>query len=271
MQQQPMQQQTMQMQAMQGSNADAMPMQEMNAPMSIQDMNAHAPMGGMNAPSTMNVHPMAAHDDSIPIQMASSRVQPGKWVIITVSVDVKQGIMTTYVDGRLCSQCRELSGANLVLRGKLVVLGGGKQAQAMGGHVRRLLIHNTVLAPSQIASLAKHCQASLAPQVTSVSPAPGPPSTASKKEHHSSDERPSQNELDFKKHLMKSLKSSPSHPSGSSLLDLWDDPPSPSQNAFTAQSGQSMMGFFDAPTSRYILSDDSDPCYDPFYDSPSDW
>ena len=68
---------------------------------------------------------------------------PEQWAIVTISVEPAAGRITTFIDGKRCQVSEGLSSASLRLQHKLVVFGGGKQAETKGGDVRRIIIHGT--------------------------------------------------------------------------------------------------------------------------------
>lgn len=61
--------------------------------------------------------------------------------------------MSTYVNGLLCHESTNLDPADLRLQYKLVVLGGGRQAQNKGGDVRRITIHSKDFNASEMRKL----------------------------------------------------------------------------------------------------------------------
>ena len=71
-----------------------------------------------------------------------TKVRAGAWCVVTISVDPEAGSISTYIDGKLCQAVAGLDPAELTLRHKFVVLGGGKAVQSRGGDVRRVLIHS---------------------------------------------------------------------------------------------------------------------------------
>lgn len=71
-------------------------------------------------------------------------IKPSTWHVVTVSVRPRQGSMCSFVDGNLCHAFNGRVGDvnSLKLQHKLTVLGGGRQAEARGADVRRLVIHD---------------------------------------------------------------------------------------------------------------------------------
>ena len=63
------------------------------------------------------------------------------------------GEVSTYVNGHLCHISNNLDPADLRLQYKLVVLGGGRQAQNRGGDIRRITIHSTEFNDLEMRSL----------------------------------------------------------------------------------------------------------------------
>ena len=61
--------------------------------------------------------------------------------------------MRTYIDGKECVHETGLEAAELVLKRKLCVFGGGKEAEARGGRVSRVLVHEVQLSDEQIEQL----------------------------------------------------------------------------------------------------------------------
>jgi len=72
--------------------------------------------------------------------------------------DAVAGTFHAYVDGHISSSSEGLDTESLTLRHQLVVLGGGKQAQARGGHVHRLLIHDSALSAEECMKVAGDCK-----------------------------------------------------------------------------------------------------------------
>jgi hypothetical protein len=82
-----------------------------------------------------------------------SKIRSGFWQTITVVVDPEAGTLVTYINGVLCHTSTDLETSDLRLHHKFVVLGGGKQAHARGGDVRRVLIHGALLSPESVQAL----------------------------------------------------------------------------------------------------------------------
>ena len=82
---------------------------------------------------------------SAPAAVRSTRVRPGQWVIVTVTVNPCAHSISTYINGLLCHEAADLEAEDLRLQNKLVVLGGGKQAHSRGGDLRRVLVHDDAL------------------------------------------------------------------------------------------------------------------------------
>ncbi len=82
-----------------------------------------------------------------------SKIRSGFWQTITVVVDPEAGALVTYINGVLCHTSNDLKASDLRLHHKFVVLGGGKQAHARGGDVRRVLIHGALLSPESVQAL----------------------------------------------------------------------------------------------------------------------
>jgi hypothetical protein len=79
------------------------------------------------------------------------RMRPGAWHFVSVSVAADAaGTMDVFVDGHRSNTIMGLRPEDLRLRHKLIVLGGGKQAQAKGGDVRRVLLASGSLAGSAL-------------------------------------------------------------------------------------------------------------------------
>jgi hypothetical protein len=63
------------------------------------------------------------------------------------------GVVSTYVNGLLCHESSGLDPADLRLQYKLVVFGGGRQAQNRGGDLRRITIHSKGFDASEMRNL----------------------------------------------------------------------------------------------------------------------
>jgi len=83
----------------------------------------------------------------------SRSVRHGVWHVISVVVKPCAGEVSTYVNGLLCHESTNLDPADLRLQYKLVVLGGGRQAQNRGGDVRRITIHSKDFNASEMRKL----------------------------------------------------------------------------------------------------------------------
>lgn len=83
-------------------------------------------------------------------------LRPFTWHVVTLSVNPLEGSMRSYIDGELCHELPAGSAElnHLKLQHKLVVLGGGRQSDARGGDVRRVVIHNAALDESPSAGIA---------------------------------------------------------------------------------------------------------------------
>ena len=77
--------------------------------------------------------------------MGQGKVKPGYWAVVTLVVSPSSGTVTSYVNSKFSHVSSNLDPADLKLNHKIVVLGGGKQAHARGGDVRRLVIHSKAL------------------------------------------------------------------------------------------------------------------------------
>lgn len=91
-------------------------------------------------------HPFATSEPTVKI-IRPVVIRPGTWHIVTVSVRPREGNMCSFIDGTLC---HTFSGKiadinNLKLQHKLTVLGGGRQSEARGADIRRLVIHDQAL------------------------------------------------------------------------------------------------------------------------------
>lgn len=69
------------------------------------------------------------------------------------------GVVCTYVNGRLCHMSSQLDPMDLRLQYKLVVLGGGRQAQNRGGDLRRITIHSKEFNAEEMMGLYYHLAA----------------------------------------------------------------------------------------------------------------
>jgi hypothetical protein len=83
----------------------------------------------------------------------SRSVRHGVWHVISVVVKPSAGEVSTYVNGHLCHESNNLDPADLRLQYKLVILGGGRQAQNRGGDLRRITIHSKDFNASEIKEL----------------------------------------------------------------------------------------------------------------------
>lgn len=74
-------------------------------------------------------------------------IRPSTWHVITVSVRPLEGSMCSFIDGNLCHTFsgHNIDVNNLKLQHKLTALGGGRQAEARGADIRRLVIHDRAL------------------------------------------------------------------------------------------------------------------------------
>lgn len=81
---------------------------------------------------------------------ASAKVLPDRWVILTVCVDPSAGRLRVFVDGEFSHESSGLDPADLRLHHKIVVLGGGKQAHARGGDMRRVVLHSAELSSEAV-------------------------------------------------------------------------------------------------------------------------
>ena len=82
----------------------------------------------------------AAKDES-----SAAVIKPGKWVVISVVVRPKAGLLTSFINGRLCYESVGLDASDLQLQHKIVIFGGGKQAHSRGGDIRSFHIHGAAL------------------------------------------------------------------------------------------------------------------------------
>jgi hypothetical protein len=80
----------------------------------------------------------------------SMKILLNKWNIVSIVVQPVQGTVRTYINGWLCNIATELETADLRLHHKLMIFGGGKQAQSRGGDIRRIQICNSALMPTEI-------------------------------------------------------------------------------------------------------------------------
>lgn len=79
-----------------------------------------------------------------------ARCRAMRWEVITVTVDPSAGCVRTYINGEECNLSEGLDSSELALQHKVVVLGGGKQAHARGGCVRRIVVHGDMLKPAAV-------------------------------------------------------------------------------------------------------------------------
>jgi len=92
---------------------------------------------------------------------APAVLTPNVWHTVTVVANAQQGTFHAYVDGELSSKVDGIDNESLTLRHQLVVFGGGKQAQARGGHIHRLLIHDSALTPEECKKVAAESKSTL--------------------------------------------------------------------------------------------------------------
>lgn len=96
-------------------------------------------------------------NDSDPENPVGGRcMRSGCWHLISVTVKPNLGEVTTYVNGQVCHECTKLDPADLRMQYKLVVLGGGRQAQNRGGDIRRLTIHSKHFNSDEMQNLYYH-------------------------------------------------------------------------------------------------------------------
>jgi WD40 repeat protein len=83
----------------------------------------------------------------------SSKIVPNKWQEVSVVVQPTQGRVRTFINGVPCSVCTDLETEDLTLQHRIIVFGGGKQAQSRGGDIRRIAIHGAALEDAEIMNL----------------------------------------------------------------------------------------------------------------------
>jgi len=75
------------------------------------------------------------------------------WHVVTIVVDSANGSMKTYVDGVPCLSESGARVVDLVMHAKLSMLGGGKEAEARGGQVRKMHVHNAAFSDEEVQQL----------------------------------------------------------------------------------------------------------------------
>jgi len=83
---------------------------------------------------------------------SAAKVRAGVWAEVAVVCEPSRGVLSSFVNGVPCHVSSELDPADLRLQGKLVLLGGGKQAQTRGGDVRGVTLHSWALSAEQVQS-----------------------------------------------------------------------------------------------------------------------
>ena len=92
-----------------------------------------------------------------PDKAAPPKLVVGHWHAVTLAVDADAGTLDAFVDGARALALTGLDGAELRLQHRLTVFGGGNQAQARGGGVRRVLLHARLLGEDDAKALALTC------------------------------------------------------------------------------------------------------------------
>ena len=87
------------------------------------------------------------------VEGSTAKVIAGYWATITVVASPRSGVIKTYINGRLCHESVH-EAADIRLQAKVVVLGGGKQAHARGGDIRRISIHGNALGPAAVTTVS---------------------------------------------------------------------------------------------------------------------
>jgi hypothetical protein len=90
-----------------------------------------------------------------PQDAESERVIAKKWWhVVTVVVDAPRGKVAVYIDGELASadaySAAPFEVDDITLREKVVIFGGGNEAEARGGNVSRLLLHTRALSAAGV-------------------------------------------------------------------------------------------------------------------------
>jgi hypothetical protein len=78
------------------------------------------------------------------------RIVANKWCEVSMVVKPTDRTMRTFINGVLCSESFDLDSEDLHLQHRIIVFGGGKQAQARGGDIRRLQIIGAALNDEEI-------------------------------------------------------------------------------------------------------------------------
>jgi len=95
-------------------------------------------------------HEKNNHSDTITVNKQKNKqhkvhIRAGIWYIVSVVVEPEKCMLSTYVNGKLCHRSTDLEAIDLRLNHKIVVLGGGKQANVRGADIRRLTVHSACL------------------------------------------------------------------------------------------------------------------------------
>ena len=80
-------------------------------------------------------------------------ISRSRWHIVTIVVDAQNGTLKTYVDGMPCMSESDWRPADLVMHAKLSILGGGKEAEARGGQLRKMHVHNAAMCDEDVQDL----------------------------------------------------------------------------------------------------------------------
>lgn len=86
-------------------------------------------------------------------EYGKGKIKPAYWSVASIVVSPSAGTVTSYVNGIFCHLSTDLDPSDFKLNHKIVVLGGGKQAHARGGDVRRLVIHSAALDQKSISDV----------------------------------------------------------------------------------------------------------------------
>ena len=92
---------------------------------------------------------LAAPQDSAAERLISKKW----WHIVTVVVDARQGRVAVYIDGELSGadgSGMQFEADDLTLREKVVIFGGGNEAESRGGNLTRLLVHTRALSSASV-------------------------------------------------------------------------------------------------------------------------
>lgn len=81
------------------------------------------------------------------------KIRSGVWFVVSLVVDPSTGSFKSFINGKKSFEQNNIDPSELRLHNKMVVFGGGTQAQCKGGDIRRLVIHDTILSDDAVTAL----------------------------------------------------------------------------------------------------------------------